>query len=206
MVMKKTICFFFACIFLPSLAVSAQKAPSKTNPPPEQPQSVLSQAVDEFVIGSEDVLSINVWKEPDLSVREIIVRSDGRINLPLVDEIQASGMTVKQLQDKITAELKEFVSSPSVTVTITRISSRSVSIIGEVRTPGVYILGSPMTVLELLARAGGFTELAKTKSIRIIRKENGQMRQLSFNYKNIINGNDLEQNILLKNGDSVIVP
>jgi polysaccharide biosynthesis/export protein len=204
--MKKTIYFFFACVFLSSFAASAQKAPSKTNPHSEESQANVSQSPDEFIIGPQDVLSINVWKEPDLSVREIIVRPDGRVSLPLIDEIQANGMTAKQLQDKIAEKLKEFISSPSVTVTINRISSQSVSIIGEVRTPGIYILGAPMTVLELLARAGGFTELAKIKSIKIIRKENGQMRQLNFNYNKIKNGEDLQQNILLKSGDSVIVP
>ena len=207
--MKRAIYFAFLFLVSSSLLLPGQTAPPKANAPTAQPQASAGPAStvpDEFVIGPEDVLSVNVWKEPDLSIREIVVRPDGRISLPLIEEIQATGLTARQLQDRIAEKLKEFVASPSVTVTITKISSQAVSIVGEVRNPGVYPLGAPMSVLELLARAGGFTELAKTKKIRIIRKEGGQIRQFDFNYKNIVNGKDIQQNILLRNGDSVIVP
>jgi polysaccharide export outer membrane protein len=161
---------------------------------------------ENFVIGLEDVLAINVWREPELSVKEIIVRPDGKISIPLIGDIQASGFTPKQLQERITEKLKEFVASPSVTVVVLKIASQSVSIVGQVAKPGVYYLGSPLTVLELLARAGGFREEANKKKISIVRKEGGRTLSFRFNYKDVSQGNNLQQNIILENGDVIIVP
>jgi len=163
-------------------------------------------APEDFVIGLEDILAINVWREPELSVKEIMVRPDGKISLPLVGDIQASGLTPKKLQDRITEKVKEFVASPNVTVVVLKIASQTVSIVGQVARPGVYTLGSPMTVLELLARAGGFREDANTKKLVIVRDENGQTSRFSFNYKEVSKGLNFQQNITLKNGDVVIVP
>jgi len=160
----------------------------------------------DFVIGVEDVLAVSVWREPEVSVKEIMVRPDGKISLPLVSDIQASGLTPRQLQDRITEKLKEYVSSPNVTVVVLKISSQSVSIVGQVTRPGVYFLGSPMTVLELLAKAGGFREEANTKKISIVREENGKTSRFLFNYKDVSKGQNFQQNISLKNGDVVIVP
>jgi polysaccharide biosynthesis/export protein len=160
----------------------------------------------EFVIGLEDVLSVSVWREPELSVKEVMVRSDGKISLPLVGDIQASGLAPKQLQDRIIDKLKEFVASPNVTVMVLKIASQSVSVVGQVGRPGVYTLGSPLTVLELLSRVGGIREEAKIKKILIIRKEGGQTRNILFNYKEVANGQNLQQNITLKSGDVIIVP
>ena len=176
----------------------AAQAPAPTTPP--------SDVGKDFLIGLEDVLSVNVWREPELSIKEVVVRPDGKISVPLVNDIQASGLTTQQLQDKIAEKLKEFISTPVVTVTVIRIMSQSVSIVGEVQKPGVYSLTAPMTVLELLARAGGVTLDAKTKKIKILRKEEGKTIQFSFNYNDIRNGKSLEKNILLKAGDTVIVP
>jgi polysaccharide export outer membrane protein len=161
---------------------------------------------ENFVIGLEDVLAINVWREPELSVKEIIVRPDGKISIPLIGDIQASGFTPKQLQERITEKLKEFVASPSVTVVVLKIASQSVSIVGQVAKPGVYYLGSPLTVLELLARAGGFREEANKKNISIVRKEGGRTVSFRFNFKDVSKGKNLQQNIILENGDVVIVP
>jgi len=163
-------------------------------------------AADEFVIGPEDVLAISVWREPELSVKDIVVRPDGKISLPLVNDIQASGLTPRQLQQRIGERLKEFVEAPNVTVVVTKIGSQSVSIVGKVSKPGVYPLGAPMTVLELLARSGGFQDEAKTRRIRIVRTDGGQTTQFSFNYREVSEGKNLQQNITLKNGDVVIVP
>jgi polysaccharide biosynthesis/export protein len=163
-------------------------------------------AKEDYIIGEEDVLSISVWKEPELSMRELVVRPDGKISLPLVNDIMASGLTPKQLQEHITDKLKDAVVAPNVTVTVVRISSHTVSVVGQVTRPGILTLGSPTTVLTILARVGGLTEFAKSKSIKILRTENGKTLQFPFNYKNIINGKDLQQNILLKSGDTVIVP
>jgi polysaccharide export outer membrane protein len=160
----------------------------------------------DYVIGLEDILAVNVWREPELSVKEVMVRPDGKISVPLINDIQASGLTPMQLQEQITEKMKEFVSSPSVTVVVLKIGSRSVSVVGQVAKPGIYYLGSPMTVLELLARAGGFREDANKKKISIVREEGSKTVSFPFNYKDVSKGKNLQQNITLKNGDTVIVP
>ncbi len=191
--MKILLLTFFAAI-LAGVPGLANQAP----PPP-----VISA---DFVIGLEDVLAVNVWKEAELSVKEVGVRPDGKISLPLVGEIQANGLTPRQLQDKITEKLKEFVASPTVTVVVLKIASQSVSVVGQVAKPGVYYLGSPLTVLELLARVGGFKEEAKVKKILVVRKDGGKTINFPFNFKEVSDGRNLQQNIVLKSGDVIIVP
>jgi polysaccharide biosynthesis/export protein len=159
-----------------------------------------------YTIGLEDILSVNVWKEPDLSLKEVVVRPDGKISLPLLNEIQAQGLTTRQLQDKIAEKLREFVANPNVTVIVVKIVSQSVSVVGQVNRPGSFPIGAPITVIELLARAGGLTDYAKSKEIRVIRTENGQTLQFPVNYKDIIKGKNLNQNIMLRAGDVVLVP
>jgi len=171
-----------------------------------KPSPTSTTVSDDFIIGLQDVLSINVWKEPELSVKEVMVRPDGKISLPLVGDLQASGFTPRQLQDKISERMKEFVAAPNITVVVLKIGSQSVSIVGQVAKPGVYYLGAPMTVLELLARAGGFREEAKTKKIAIVRQDGNKTNHFSFNYNEVSNGRNLQQNISLKNGDVIIVP
>jgi polysaccharide biosynthesis/export protein len=161
---------------------------------------------DDYKIGVDDVLSIYVWKEPDFSMKELVVRTDGKISLPLVNDIPAGGLTTNQLSQSITEKLKQFVTSPYVTVTVLKSLSRSVSVVGQVNKPGIYPVGAPLTVLELLARAGGITEYAKQKDIKVIREENGRTLQFPFNYKDAIQGKNLKQNISLKIGDVVLVP
>jgi polysaccharide export outer membrane protein len=163
-----------------------------------------SQVSDSFVIGLEDVLSINVWKEPELSAAEVVVRPDGMITLPLIGDVEASGITTGKLQEAIAGRLKKYVATPTVTVTVVRIESHKVSIVGQVAKPGSYPMIAPMTVLELIARAGGLTEFAKTKDIKIVRKKDG--KTLSFNYKDVIKGKNLSQNVILEVGDIVLVP
>ena len=160
----------------------------------------------DFIIGAEDVLRINVWKEPDISVEEVLVRPDGKISVPPIGDIEASGMTPLQLKERIEEKLKNYVSSPVVTVVVLQIKSRYVSVVGNVEKPGVYYLGSPMTVLELLARAGGCNDWANLKSIAIVRKSENRSRYFNLNYKDAVNGINLQQNIVLENGDVVIVP
>jgi polysaccharide biosynthesis/export protein len=160
----------------------------------------------DYIIGLEDLLTINVWKEPELSVKDAMVRPDGKISIPLVGDIKASGLTPTQLQEKIRERMKEFVAAPTVTVVVLRIGSQSISIVGKVNKPGIYYLGAPMTVLELLARAGGVREDAKQKNISIIREEGNRTLRFQFNYKDVSMGKNLQQNITLKKGDVVIVP
>jgi polysaccharide biosynthesis/export protein len=171
--------------------------------PSQQPTT---EVPADYVIGVEDMLAVNVWREPDLSIKEVMVRPDGKVSLPLVGDIQASGLTPKQLQERIVERMKEFVASPTVAVIVLKIGSRSVTIVGQVAKPGIYYLGSTMTVLELLARAGGLREEAKKSRISVIRKEGDRAVPHAFNYKDVSQGKNLEQNIILKNGDQVIVP
>jgi polysaccharide biosynthesis/export protein len=161
---------------------------------------------DDYVIGEQDILAINVWKEPELSVKELVVRPDGKISLPLVNDIQASGLTPKQLREQIAEKLKEFVASPNVNVAVIKTVSHTVSVVGQVNKPGVYAISSPTTVLDLLARVGGLAEFAKAKEIKILRNEKGKIQQFPFDYKKVIKGKDLFRNILLKNGDTILVP
>jgi len=186
------------------LGLAQQKPPVKNAA--VQPVAAQTQQVDEnYVIGLEDVLAINVWKDTDHSAPQVVVRPDGKITLPLIGDMQANGLTTKQLQEAVAERLKEFfVSVPTITVTVTRIESKKVSIVGAVAKPGAYPLGAPMTVLDLIARAGGLTEFAKATKIKIVRKRDGRI--LAFNYKDIMNGKNLSQNVILENGDIVMVP
>lgn len=161
---------------------------------------------DEFVIGVADVLAINVWKEADIS-RVLPVRSDGRVTLPLIGEIQARGLTAKQLETEIAARLKEFVSDPEVTVIVQEIHSQNFNILGQVQHAGTFTLTHPVTVLDAIALAGGFRDFAKTKSIYVLRqKPDGSTVRLPFNYKEAIKGKSPAQNIRLENGDTLFVP
>lgn len=171
----------------------------------QEPQQISSLNTD-FIIGLEDVLSINVYKDAELSVKEVVVRPDGKISLPLLGDIKAEGFSVKQLQEQIADKLKEYVTAPVVTVTVIRIFSHSVSVVGQVLKPGFFTMGAPITIMELLARAGGLTLDAKPKKIKIIRKENGKSIMIPFNYNDMISGKDLNQDVILKNGDIVVVP
>jgi polysaccharide biosynthesis/export protein len=159
-----------------------------------------------YVIGANDVLAINVWKEPDIS-RSVPVRSDGKISLPLVGELQAGGQTPRQLEQEITKRLQSYISEPEVTVIVTDSKSQKVNILGMVVRPGSYLLTSSTTVLDSIALAGGFKDFAKQKSIYVLRQaSDGTQKRIPFNYKDVIKGKNPEQNIRLQAGDTVVVP
>jgi len=151
------------------------------------------------------VLTVVVWREKDLS-GDVVVRPDGRITLPLINEVVASGLTPDQLRDRIKEGLGRFVEDPNVTVGVKQINSRKVFITGMVGKPGVFPLTSSMTVLQLLSLAGGLNEFADGKKIVVMRTENGVQRALNFNYQDVRKGKNLKQNIELQAGDTVIVP
>jgi len=158
----------------------------------------------DYVIGPDDLLIVNVWKEPDLS-RSVLVRSDGKITLPLLKDVQASGSTPGQLQATIEKELADFVSKPAVTVIVQEARSHKFNILGEVQKPGSYLLNTPLTVLDALALSGGFREWAKTGSIYILRETSpGNREKISFNYKKVVKGED--KDIQLKAKDTIVVP
>jgi polysaccharide export outer membrane protein len=158
-----------------------------------------------YVIGPEDVLDVKVWKEPDVS-RTVPVRPDGKISLPLLNDVQAAGLEPMQLQAVITQGLKKFISDPQVTVIVMQINSRRIYILGEVARPGAFPMLPNMTVLQALSTAGGFSQFAKLSAIYVLRTENGHQVTLPFNYKEVVRGVRPEQNIALKPGDTLVVP
>ncbi len=159
-----------------------------------------------FVIGDDDRLAINVWKEPDLS-RTIPVRSDGKISLPLVGELQAAGRTPLQLEQDIAAKLKDYITEPEVTVIVEQINSQKFNILGQVTKPGSYSLSVATTVLDAIAAAGGFRDFAKQKGIYILRQNaSGVETRIPFNYKEVIRGKNSQQNIKLEPRDTIVVP
>ncbi len=158
-----------------------------------------------YVIGAEDVLNISVWKEPEVT-RTVPVRPDGKISLPLINDIQAAGLTPAQLTALIMEKLNKYFTDPQVTVIVTAINSRRIYILGEVNRSGTYQLLPNMTVLQALSGAGGFSQFANLKGIYVLREENGKQIKFPFNYKEVIKGNRPEQNILLKPGDTIVVP
>jgi polysaccharide export outer membrane protein len=160
---------------------------------------------DAYIIGADDVLQISVWKEPDVT-RTVPVRPDGKITLPLINDVQAAGLTPVQLSLSITEKLKKFIANPLVSVSVASINSRKIYIMGEIGRSGAYPLLANMTVLQALASAGSFTQFANLKKIYVMRVENGKQVKYPFNYKEVIKGNLLEQNIVLKPGDTIVVP
>ena len=159
----------------------------------------------DYKIGPQDVLRIDVWKEPDIS-RTIPVRPDGKITLPLLNDVQAAGMTAMQLASQLRESFSKYLTNPQVTITVTEINSRRVYITGEVAHAGALPLLPNMTVLQALSSAGGFTQFAKLKSIYVLRTEDGKQVKHPFNYKEVVKGNLPEQNILLQPGDTIVVP
>ena len=159
-----------------------------------------------YVIGENDVLEIDVWKEKEIS-RTIPVRPDGKISLPLVGEIQASGMTPMQLQDDLTKRLKAYIENPEVTVIVSDPRSHQFNVVGEVVRPGSYPLTQTMTVLDAIAEASGFKDFAKETKIYVLRPmPDGTRVRIPFNYKQVIKGRDMQENVVLKPGDTIVVP
>jgi polysaccharide export outer membrane protein len=158
-----------------------------------------------YVIGAEDVLYVNVWREQEIS-RPVVVRPDGKISLPLLNDVTAAGLTPMELEQQLTAGFGKYLENPQVTVIVTAINSQQVFILGEVNRIGRYPLSPNMTVLQALSMSGGFTQFANLGDIYILRKENGKQARLPFNYKEVVRGHRSEENIVLKPGDTIIVP
>ena len=194
-------------------APAGASAPTRTPAPiaplprpvttPVIPASVATSP--DYVIGPDDVLGIIFWREQDLS-SDVAVRPDGKISLPLLNEVQAAGLTPEQLRANLTQAANRFVEEPAVTVIVKAINSRKVFITGQVSKPGPYSLTGPTTVLQLIAMAGGVAEYAKSDRIVVMRTENGRTVSHKFNYKQVTEGKNLPQNIELKPGDTIVVP
>ncbi len=205
------------CIFLTGHAWAQMPAANQSGPELPAPTAMASLAQpmvasankphdDSFVIGNDDVLAINVWKEPDLS-RSIPVRSDGRISLPLIGELQASGRTPLKLEQEIAGKLQPYLEEPDVTVIVQQINSEKFNILGQVAKPGSYPITNSATILDAIALAGGCRDFAKRGSIYILRRNpDGSESRIPFNYKDVIKGKNMAQNIKLRPHDTIVVP
>jgi len=182
-------------------ATSAQPAAPDTTPP-----RVADVHPDSFIIGVEDILNINVWKEGELS-KVLPVRPDGMITLPLIGEIKATGLTPVQLQEQISTLLKKFMADPQVTVIVAEVHSLTFNVVGQVLKPGYYPLTRRMTVLDAIALSGGFQPFAKQKKVYVLRTSaDGKQVRLPFNYKDVIKGKRPDENIDLQPRDTVVIP
>jgi polysaccharide export outer membrane protein len=180
---------------------SNQKPEAETKPPAAAAAPAVTD--QEYRIGPQDVLQIDVWKEPEIT-RTIPVRPDGKISLPLLHDVQAAGLTAMQLAVNIRDGLTKYLNSPQVTVTVTQINSRRVFVTGEVNKSGALPLLPGMTVLQALASSGGFTQFAREKGIYILRTENGKQVKLPYNYKDVLKGT--KEDVPLQAGDVIVVP
>ena len=183
---------------------TADSSPSQASSGQSFSGQPVSVAGPTYVIGADDVLLISVWKEPDLTIT-LPVRPDGNISMPLLNDVPAAGLSPTQLAASITEKLKKYVADPRVTVIVTQINSQKVYVTGEVLHTGAIQLLPNMTVLQALADAG-FTQFANTKGIYVLRDENGQQQKIPVNYKRLVKGQAIDQNIILKPGDTIVVP
>jgi polysaccharide export outer membrane protein len=190
-------------------ATEAQSpATAKQTPAPTSTARVTAPVVlpPGYVIGAEDVLTVNFWRDKELSADAVVVRPDGMISLPLLNDIRAAGYTPEQLSGALEKAALKFIADPDATVTVKEIRSRKVAVLGEVNKQGTVLLTREMTVVDVLAEAGGPLEYADKKNITIVRMENSKERRIKFNYADYLEGKNIQQNIPMLPGDKVLVP
>lgn len=197
--MRKLIGLGAVAVMALTMVVSAQDGASN-----KTVGEATSASNSAYVIGAEDTLHVSVWKEPDLTAT-LPVRPDGKISMPLLNDVAASGLTPTQLADSITNKLKKYIADPRVTVVVTAMNSQKIYILGEVLHPGATPLQPNMTVLQALA-SSGFSQFANTKGIYILRTENGKQQKMPVHYRELLKGEGINQNIILKPGDTIVVP
>src|SRR5208282_940507 len=202
-----------AALFLMSSIALAQDAPAQPAASSASDKAASDQATNAvpdsqaglgYVIGPEDVLHIAVWREADLTAT-LPVRPDGKISLPLLNDVQASGLTPQQLAASVAEKLKKYIADPRVTVVVTQINSKRIYMVGEVFHPGAMPMLPNMTVLQALSSAG-LNQFANTKRIYVLRTENGKQQKLPVNYRKLVKGEEIEQNYALRPGDTIVVP
>ncbi|MGH9533426.1 MAG: polysaccharide biosynthesis/export family protein [Terriglobales bacterium] len=177
--------------------------PAKPDPAPAAQHA----AAAGYRLGPQDVISVDVWQEPQISSRDLPVRPDGMISVPLAGQIRAEGLTPAQLQAAIARRLRPYLSDPAVTVQVDQVRSHKLYILGRVHHPGIYVLAGPTRVLDAIAMAGGLAEFANRRHIYVLRRlGGGRTRRIAFNYKRVIAGKDAKENIRLRPGDTVVVP
>ena len=182
-------------------------AAARNNAPPAAESKAAPAPANDpaYLIGAEDVLDINVWKEPDVS-RVVPVRPDGRISLPLINDVQAAGLSPQQLAATLTEKPENYLNGPQVTVIVTAMNSQRIFVVGEVLRAGAFPMLPGMTVLQALSSSGGFTTFADVKKIHVVRLRDGKQIDLPFNYRDVLKGEKPEQNIKLEPGDTIVVP
>ena len=195
---------FIVTMLSSACSPTATHRPAQLAEPSSHEQGV-AQDNGDYIIGKGDVLEINVWREPMLS-GETIVRNDGMISLPLLGDMPAAGHTTLEVKEEVQEGFKEFVSDPVVTVMLRVPASQRFYVLGEVNSPGEYDLAKDMTVVQAIARAGGFTEWASKRRIVVLRREHGQEKRIPVNYNAIMSGRDVTQNLLLRADDTIVVP
>jgi polysaccharide biosynthesis/export protein len=204
------------CVALPCLAQQPASAPPTPAGPlptavatpsltPAAPAAEAEAPTPDYLIGPEDVLEISVWKDQALT-KPVLVRPDGGISFPLAGDMQAAGKTAQQLEQEITRRLEKFMAEPAVSVSVLKIASNKIFVIGRVNKPGEFITGRYVDVLQGLSMAGGLTPFAAENDIKVLRRENGKDLVFPFRYSDVKKGENLEQNIILKGGDVVVVP
>jgi polysaccharide export outer membrane protein len=203
-----------ACIAVPSLLFAQSQAPQAamtplSNAPKAEAggpaRDASGTATDpDYRIGPEDVLDISVWKNPELS-RTVPVRPDGKVSLPLVNDINVSGLTTSELRDQLSKRLAEYMPTPEIAVIVREVHSPKVAVVGAVKASGRFELKSPVTVLEAIAMAQGFTDYARRDRIVVVRQEGGVSKRIPFNYGKITSGKD-QDNFFVKPGDVIVVP
>jgi polysaccharide export outer membrane protein len=200
-------CRHFAATALGVLlaAASAIRADGAVPPQPEA-HAAVQLAPSGYIIGVDDVLSILFWRDKDLSAPEITVRPDGKVTLPLLNDVMAAGLTPAQLRDVVLEAARKYVEDPNPTVIVKEIKSRKVFITGQVEKPGPYPLNGATTILQLIATAGGLRDFADGKNISVMRTQNGRQIVFDFNYQDLLKKKNLHQNIELEPGDTVVVP
>lgn len=192
-------------LFLISTSLAGVATASDATKPAVATSAAAQPVGPDYVIGAQDVLGITVWKEPDLS-SSVPVRPDGKISLPLLNDVQAAGMTPMQLAEALSEKLKKFVSAPQVSVIVTAVNSQRIYILGEVARPGAMPLLGEMSVLQAISNAGGLSQFANSKKIYVLRTVAGVQQRFPFNYKQAIKGSAGAQDIALKPGDTIVVP
>jgi polysaccharide biosynthesis/export protein len=218
----KTLSFAIACLVSSTLAAQTSQKPAPQPPPssrdaaPAKPSTAAAgqpvpgvqggiAAPPDYVIGADDILEVIVWREKDLST-DVKVRPDGKVSLPLLNDLQATGLTPEQFRKVVTEAAAKFVADPNVTIIVKQINSRMVFVMGEVVKPGTYPLTAPTTVLQMLALAGGPTTFAKKDEIGVVRTVDGKTTRFKFNLQEVARGLKMEQNVMLRPGDTVFVP
>ncbi len=209
-------------VFLSMLTVAiaspeAQEKASAANTEPSAEAKLLSAPTpaasknqtpvsDDYKIGPGDLLSIHIWKEPDLS-RSVLVRPDGKLSLPMVGELAVNNDTVNELKARLTAEYRKYVNEPDITVIVQEARSHRFNVVGQVQRPGSFVITQPTTVLDAIAMVGGFRDFAKRKKIYVLRAQaDGTTKRLPFDYNKVLKGQNWEENVQLQSGDTVVVP